>query len=97
MIYSLLIILLSLMQLLSNKFLVEFGPCKHGKYLDTSYQETFIHDIVSYEDALRHAVLAGDRVLAPWEPEGERYGPGVVVEGQERRGASGEHLCISSL
>ncbi|ELT87367.1 hypothetical protein CAPTEDRAFT_223654 [Capitella teleta] len=76
-------------QLLSNKFLVEFGPCKHGKYLDTSYQETFIHDIVSYEDALRHAVLAGDRVLAPWEPEGERYGPGVVVEGQERRGASG--------
>lgn len=68
---------------------MELGPCKHGKYIDTTYQETYIYDIVSYDDAMRHAVLTGDRVLAPWEPDGEHYGPGIVIEGQERRSASG--------
>ena len=75
---------------MNNKFLVELGPCKHGKYRDTSYQETFVYDIVSYDDASRHAILPGDKVLAPWEPEGERYGPGVVIEGQEKRQAEGK-------
>ncbi len=40
-------------------------------------------------DALRHAVLTGDSVLAPWEPEGERYGPAKVIQGQEARSAEG--------
>ena len=49
-------------QILDHKFLVEFGPCKHGDYKKTTYQETFLFDIISYTDALRHAVMAGDKV-----------------------------------
>ncbi|XP_022289084.2 uncharacterized protein LOC111101086 isoform X2 [Crassostrea virginica] len=76
-------------QILSDKFLVAFGPCKHGKYKDTKYQDTFIFDIIDYEDAKRHTIQMGDRVLAPWEPEGERFCPGVVIEGQEKRQVDG--------
>ena len=72
-------------QILEKKFLVEFGPCKHGKFRETAYQETYIYDIVSQHDALRHSILVGDKVLAPWEPNSERYRPGTVIEGQEKR------------
>lgn len=76
-------------QILSDKFLVAFGPCKHGKYNETKYQDTFIFDIIDYEDAKRHTIQTGDRVLATWEPEGERFCPGVVIEGQEKRQVDG--------
>lgn len=76
-------------QILSDKFLVGFGPCKHGKYTETAYQDTHVYDIIDYEDAKRHTILTGDKVLAPWEPEGERYGPGTVLEGHEKRQAEG--------
>ena len=69
---------------------MEFGPCKHGKFKDTEYQETFVYDIISHADALRHPVLVDDKVLAPWEPEGERYAPGIVIDGQEKRMADGK-------
>lgn len=72
-------------QILNNKFLVEFGPCKHGKYKDTEYQETFVYDIVSHADAVRHPVLVQDKVLAPLEHDGQRYAPGVAIDGQEKR------------
>ncbi len=75
---------------MDHKFLVEFGPCKHGKFRKTSYQETHLFDIVSYTDSLRHSIVVGDKVLAPWEPEGERYAPGTVIDGQEQRDARGE-------
>ncbi|WAR08091.1 CK016-like protein, partial [Mya arenaria] len=78
-------------QIMSDKFLVGFGPCKHGKYTDTVYQDTHVYDIIDYEDARRHTILTGDRVLAPWEPEGERYGPGTVIEGHEKRNAEGRY------
>lgn len=76
-------------QVLSEKFLVAFGPCKHGKYSETTYQDTHVFDIIDYDDAKRHTILTGDQVLAPWEPEGERYGPGTVIEGHEKRQADG--------
>ena len=75
---------------MNNKFLIEFGPTKHGKFKDTFYQETFVYDIVSHNDALRHAIVKGDLVLAPWQPDGEKYGPGTVIEGQESRNEDGE-------
>lgn len=37
-------------------------------------------------------MICGDKVLAPWDPEGEKYGPGVVIEGQEKRHAEGKNL-----
>ena len=81
-----------LLQILEDKFLVAFGPCKHGKYRETTYQDTFVFDIVDYCDAQRHTIVTGDHVLAPWEPEGERYGPGIVIDGQEKRQAIGEWI-----
>lgn len=69
---------------------MEFGPCKHGKFAETEYQETFVYDIVSHCDALRHPVMVDDNVLAPWEPEGERYAPAVVISGLEKRMADGK-------
>ena len=77
-------------QILEDKFLIAFGPCKHGKYRETTYQDTYVFDIVDYHDAQRHTILTGDHVLAPWEPEGEMYGPGIVIDGQEKRQAIGE-------
>lgn len=71
---------------------MEFGPCKHGKFSETEYQETFVYDIVSHCDALRHPVMVDDNVLAPWEPEGERYAPAVVISGLEKRMADGKTL-----
>lgn len=79
---------------MSDKFLVAFGPCKHGKYNETKYQDTFIFDIIDYEDAKRHTIQTGDRVLATWEPEGERFCPGVVIEGQEKRQVDGKQFYV---
>lgn len=62
-----------------------FGPCKHGDFLDTTYQETDVFDIIDYNEAARHSILTGDYVLAPWEPEGEKFRPGKVIHGQETR------------
>ncbi|CAH1799465.1 unnamed protein product [Owenia fusiformis] len=76
-------------EIMSHKFLVEFGPCKHGRFTDTVYQETFNHDIISYKDAQRHAIVVGDKVLAPWTHQGEKFGPGVVLEGVEKRYTDG--------
>ena len=87
-------------QILNNKFLVEFEPTKHGKYKETSYQETYIFDIISYTDAQRHAILSNDKVLAPFEAEGSRFAPGYVIHGQERRAAEGRwpvHLLLNSI
>ena len=61
---------------------------------ETKYQDTFIFDIIDYEDAKRHTIQTGDRVLATWEPEGERFCPGVVIEGQEKRQVDGKQLYV---
>ena len=84
------------LQIYEDQFLVEFLPCKHGEFRKASYQETFVYDIISLDDAHRHSILPGDKVLAPWEPESSRYGPGVVVEGQEKRLAEGLKTLLSS-
>jgi hypothetical protein len=49
---------------------------------------------VDYCDAQRHTIITGDYVLAPWEPEGEKYGPGIVIDGQEKRQAVGKHFFV---
>jgi len=77
------------LQISDKQFLVEFALCKHGKFSDTEYQETFVYDIVSHADALRRPVMVDDTVLAPWEPQRERYAPAVVISGLEKRMAAG--------
>ncbi|XP_041111195.1 uncharacterized protein C11orf16-like isoform X2 [Polyodon spathula] len=72
---------------LEEVFTVEFESSKHFRgRAGCRLQETRLCDLVQYEDAMRCPVTPGDSVLAPWEPDLERYGPGTVLLGQERRG-----------
>nr|XP_006133442.1 uncharacterized protein LOC102449238 [Pelodiscus sinensis] len=65
-------------------FLIEFEKSRllRGK-VQFRMQETPLYDIIHYEDARRQPLAPGDRVLAPWEANGERYGPGTVLKGAE--------------
>lgn len=59
-----------------------------GNYQETSYQETFVFDILQFTDSLRHSIMKGDKVLAPCEDNDDLYCPGTVIEGQEARESS---------
>ncbi|XP_069594578.1 uncharacterized protein C11orf16 homolog [Ranitomeya imitator] len=81
-------------------FLIEFSkPCVEGERYPAMLQKTRACDIIQHEEALRHCVVPGDNVLAPWEPQLTRYGPGTVILGLETRdplrGAEDEQLTIS--
>uniref|UniRef100_A0A8C4JKV3 Chromosome 11 open reading frame 16 n=1 Tax=Dromaius novaehollandiae TaxID=8790 RepID=A0A8C4JKV3_DRONO len=67
-------------------FLVEFAKplVAHGK-CPVSVQKTTQDDILEYVDGMKHSLLPGDKVLAPWEPDMVRYGPGTVLMGVETR------------
>ncbi|XP_063294937.1 uncharacterized protein C11orf16 homolog [Pelobates fuscus] len=65
-------------------FLIEFNRPVSERY-PTTLQKTEANDMIQYFDALRHCILPGDTVLAPWEPEQVRYGPGIVTLGVETR------------
>jgi len=54
-------------------------------------QETFYHDVIAFNDALRHSIFPQDKVLAPWEDKGKRFGPGKVIRGIEKRNKIGGH------
>uniref|UniRef100_UPI00398E37DB uncharacterized protein C11orf16 homolog n=1 Tax=Pristiophorus japonicus TaxID=55135 RepID=UPI00398E37DB len=54
-------------------------------------QETALYDITHYEDARRHGIRPGCKVLAPWQADMERYGPGTVLQGREQRGLHSDH------
>ncbi|XP_053545316.1 uncharacterized protein C11orf16 homolog [Bombina bombina] len=67
-------------------FLIEFNkPCAEGERYQTMLQKTEAGDIIDYFDALRHSIVPGDNVLAPWETDVTRFGPGVVTMGLETR------------
>ncbi|XP_054489958.2 uncharacterized protein C11orf16 homolog isoform X2 [Agelaius phoeniceus] len=67
-------------------FLVEFAKplVSHGRH-PVCVQKTAQGDILEYVNGMKHSLLPGDRVLAPWEPDGARYGPGTVLRGIETR------------
>ncbi|CAN8214626.1 unnamed protein product [Coccothraustes coccothraustes] len=67
-------------------FLVEFAKplVSHGKHA-VCVQKTAQGDILEYVNGMKHSLLPGDRVLAPWEPDRARYGPGTVLRGIETR------------
>lgn len=45
-----------------NRFLIEFDRTKKGR--DLRMQETALHDIIALDDALRHNVVADDKVTS---------------------------------
>ncbi|XP_015270087.1 PREDICTED: uncharacterized protein C11orf16 homolog [Gekko japonicus] len=51
----------------------------------TCVQPTASSDILEYVNGMKHSILPGDKVMAPWEPEQKRYGPGTVILGIEHR------------
>ncbi|XP_041320579.1 uncharacterized protein C11orf16 homolog isoform X1 [Pyrgilauda ruficollis] len=67
-------------------FLVEFAKplVSRGRH-PVCVQKTAQDDILEYVNGMKHSLLPGDRVLAPWEPDRARYGPGTVLRGIETR------------
>lgn len=70
--------------------MVEFdkimGPIENG-FMETinAVQPTYQPDMVSLSIAHGHSIAPGDTVLAPWEADLRRYGPGRVISGIELR------------
>ncbi|KAM6274477.1 uncharacterized protein C11orf16 homolog [Porphyrio hochstetteri] len=67
-------------------FLVEFAKplVSHGRH-PVHVQKPANDDILEYANGMKHSLLLGDKVLAPWEPDVARYGPGTVLTGIETR------------
>ncbi|XP_039563676.1 LOW QUALITY PROTEIN: uncharacterized protein C11orf16 homolog [Passer montanus] len=67
-------------------FLVEFAKplVSRGRH-PVCVQKTAQDGILEYVNGMKHSLLPGDRVLAPWEPDRARYGPGTVLRGIETR------------
>ncbi|KAM9149382.1 uncharacterized protein C11orf16 homolog [Pangshura tecta] len=67
-------------------FLVEFDkPLASDDKYSVCVQKTARDDILEYVNGMRHSIFPGDKVLAPWEPDLVRYGPGTILLGIETR------------
>ncbi|KFQ78633.1 Uncharacterized protein C11orf16, partial [Phoenicopterus ruber ruber] len=67
-------------------FLVEFAkPLVSRGTHPVCAQKTAKDDILEYVNGMKHSLVPGDKVLAPWEPDMARYGPGTVLMGIETR------------
>ncbi|KAF1483042.1 hypothetical protein FQV18_0007116, partial [Eudyptula minor novaehollandiae] len=67
-------------------FLVEFDkPLESRGRHPVCVQKTAKDDILEYVNGMKHSLLPGDKVLAPWEPDMARYGPGTILTGIETR------------
>lgn len=71
----------------NDSFVVKFDACSTVR--KAVVQETSVHHMIAYKDAIRSHVALGDKVLAPWQQDG-CYGPGTVLEGVDRRDAQTE-------
>ncbi|KAL8222098.1 UNVERIFIED_CONTAM: hypothetical protein K2H54_074922 [Gekko kuhli] len=62
--------------------LIEFERSKKSPKVKAEFrmQETPLYDVIHHEDGRWWPVAAGDRVLAPWEKKGRRYGPGTALQ-----------------
>uniref|UniRef100_A0A8C9AFV2 Chromosome 11 open reading frame 16 n=1 Tax=Prolemur simus TaxID=1328070 RepID=A0A8C9AFV2_PROSS len=67
--------------------LVEYeAPRVTGPKLPARQQSVVLEeDVVRLSPSVGYALHLGDKVLAPWEPDRQRYGPGTVVLGLEAR------------
>ncbi|XP_053110724.1 uncharacterized protein LOC128326893 [Hemicordylus capensis] len=65
-----------------ERVLIEFERSQRslkGK-VQLRMQETPLYDVIHHEDGRWQPLAPGDKILAPWEKKGERYGPGVVLQ-----------------
>ncbi|KAM6408298.1 uncharacterized protein C11orf16 homolog [Rhynochetos jubatus] len=67
-------------------FLVEFTKPRVSRGRQpVCVQKTAKDDILEYVNGMKHSLLPGDKVLAPWEQDMARYGPGTILTGIETR------------
>ncbi|XP_070130842.1 uncharacterized protein C11orf16 homolog isoform X1 [Equus caballus] len=67
--------------------LVEFeAPLVTGPKLPAQQQSVVLEDdVIQFSPSMEYSLQPGDKVLAPWEPDRQRYGPGTVLLGLEAR------------
>ncbi|KAF5918835.1 hypothetical protein HPG69_005875 [Diceros bicornis minor] len=67
--------------------LVEFeAPLVTGPKLPAQQQSVVLEeDVILFSPSVEYSLQPGDKVLAPWEPDQQRYGPGTVLLGLEAR------------
>ncbi|XP_021566326.1 uncharacterized protein C11orf16 homolog [Carlito syrichta] len=68
--------------------LVEFeAPFVTGPKLPVQQQCIVLEeDVIQHSTSVEYSLQPGDKVLAPWEPDQQRYGPGTVLLGSNTRG-----------
>ncbi|XP_006162979.1 uncharacterized protein C11orf16 homolog isoform X2 [Tupaia chinensis] len=68
--------------------LVEFeAPLDAGSKLPSQRQSVVLkEDVIQLSSSMEYSLRPGDKVLAPWEPDRQRYGPGTVLLGLEMAG-----------
>ncbi|XP_052057451.1 uncharacterized protein C11orf16 homolog [Apodemus sylvaticus] len=68
---------------------VEFeAPLVAGLKLPAQQRRVvFPEDVIQFSPSVPHSLQLGDKVLAPWDPQQQQYGPGTVLAGlMERKG-----------
>ena len=66
-------------------FLVFFDKDPSDGKCQNLLQETSVYDIKAHNHIMRHPVVPGDKVLAPYEKTGYCFAPGIVLDGVEGR------------
>ncbi|CAH6792940.1 BC051019 [Phodopus roborovskii] len=66
---------------------VEFeAPLVTGLKLPAQQRRVvFPEDVIQFSPSVPHSLKTGDKVLAPWEPEQQQYGPGTVLLGLKKQ------------
>lgn len=55
----------------------------------------FPEDVIQFSPSVPHSLQPGDKVLGPWEPEQQQYGPGTVLLGlKKQKGQKGEEAVV---
>ncbi|KAJ7998159.1 hypothetical protein DPEC_G00219700 [Dallia pectoralis] len=81
-------------------YVVEFdrlqsGRLEHGNSSIQNQQQLVCSpDMLNHTQAHGHSLVPGDAALSPWEPYLNRYGPGRVVSGVERRDSLTEEILV---
>lgn len=62
------------------------APLVTGPELPAQRQSVvFEEDVIQFSTAMDYSLRPGDKVLAPWGPDQQCYGPGTVLLGLEAR------------
>lgn len=62
------------------------APLVTGPKLPAQQQSVVLEDdVIQFSPSMEYSLQPGDKVLAPWEPDRQRYGPGTVLLGLEAR------------